>query len=202
MGSSEPSLVPVTARPRSANREENTCFSARTRSSCLHSSEPHATTHSLNGDFCRMSSTGTVGRLMSLFPLSNLRVGFSSFGSSSVNWQTMTLSRPFPSFTTAMNSGYTSSGIGRNAWKALVGPDASLQPYCNLEGINAIPSGYTNVRLGISSNEQNDCNSCDSGIGFGISGGTATISVGDYAPCCSTDNGQKQIAFFGYILGA
>jgi hypothetical protein len=99
-----------------------------------------------------------------------------------------------------MNGGYTSSGIGRNSWKALAGPQASLQPYCNLEGVNPRPPGGVYLRLGISSNQENECNSCDSGLGFGFPG--YSISVGDYAPCCGPDNGQVILPYFGYILGA
>ena len=58
------------------------------------------------------------------------------------------------------------------------------------------------ARIGILSNEQNDCNSCDSRIGFGTGGQP------DYSNSCGnaathlwgSDNGGKNIKTMGYIL--
>ncbi|CAH3140828.1 unnamed protein product [Pocillopora meandrina] len=68
---------------------------------------------------------------------------------------------------------YRATSLGRSTWKALIGSEASLQTNCNKEGFNAggcYGDGCALVRIGIVSNEQNDCDSCDSRIGFGGAG--------------------------------
>ena len=65
---------------------------------------------------------------------------------------------------------YRATSLGRNAWKTLIGSQASLQLNCNKEGFNAVGTNgdFSKARIGIISNQQNDCDSCDSRIGFGI----------------------------------
>ena len=67
---------------------------------------------------------------------------------------------------------YRATSIGRKTWKTLIGSQASLQPNCNKEGSNAVGSnkGRAKARIGIVSNQENDCASCDSRIGFGTGG--------------------------------
>jgi len=48
-------------------------------------------------------------------------------------------------------------------WKTLIGSQASLQRNCNKEGFNV---AIGKARIGIVGNNENDCNSCDSRIGF------------------------------------
>ncbi len=98
---------------------------------------------------------------------------------------------------------YRATSLGRNTWKTLIGSQASLQTNCNKEGFN-VPggSGGAKARIGFLGNQQNDCNSCNSRIGFGTGGdpddtntcGNAVRS-GD-----SPDNGGKNIKAMGYIL--
>ena len=97
---------------------------------------------------------------------------------------------------------YRATSLGRNTWKKLIGSRASLQPNCNKEGFNAIGANtrHSKARIGIISNEQNDCNSCDSRIGFG------TGVYGDDSNTCGNeatarpDNGDQHIKAMGYIL--
>ena len=97
---------------------------------------------------------------------------------------------------------YRATLLGRNTWKTLIGSQASLQHNCNKEGFNAVStkSLHSKARIGIIGNEQNDCNSCDSRIGFGTGGAhDKSNSCGNdakYGP----DNGDKSIKAFGYIL--
>ncbi|KAL9953832.1 hypothetical protein ACROYT_G041302 [Oculina patagonica] len=66
---------------------------------------------------------------------------------------------------------YRATSLGRNTWKTLIGPEASLQLYCNKEGFNAAcPSSGSMTRIGIKGNNENDCVGCDSRIGFGTGG--------------------------------
>ena len=67
---------------------------------------------------------------------------------------------------------YRNTSLGRDTWKKLIGSGASLQRYCNTEGFNVISGGsvFSKARIGITTNNQNHCNSCDSRIGFGTGG--------------------------------
>ena len=95
---------------------------------------------------------------------------------------------------------FRATSLGRGAWKLLIGPDASLQAQCNKEGFNSQCSGLSKARIGIIGNEQNNCNSCDSRIGFGTGGDPDdTNSCGNEATW-SPDNGDKHIKAVGYIL--
>ena len=64
---------------------------------------------------------------------------------------------------------YRATSLGRDTWRALAGSGASLQPNCNSEGFNAPRrrSSHQKTRIGILGNNENDCNTCDSAIGFG-----------------------------------
>ena len=46
---------------------------------------------------------------------------------------------------------YRATSLGRTTWKKLIGSPASLQPYCNREGFNAISSTKpdSKARIGI-----------------------------------------------------
>jgi hypothetical protein len=97
---------------------------------------------------------------------------------------------------------YVATAIGRNAWKALI-TNSSLQPNCNREGFNSNPTGGARSRIGIVSNQENDCNSPDSYIGIGNNAagcnGVAEQRVGNMASCTG-DNGDKSLAAFGVVF--
>jgi hypothetical protein len=111
------------------------------------------------------------------------------------------------SLSTLFSGGFTLTALGRDVWKGLVGPTASLQTQCNQEGFNTVTpagaGGWPRTRIGIVSNQEADCNSPDSRIGIGGSGatcgGNAGITVGDVAGC-SPDNGDVNIVGFGYVF--
>ena len=71
------------------------------------------------------------------------------------------------------NNSYIPTRVGRVAWKSLV-RGSSLQKNCNMEGFNVVsPSGTRDpaiTRIGIISNNEQDCSSCNSRIGFGSAG--------------------------------
>ena len=98
---------------------------------------------------------------------------------------------------------YRRTSLGRNTWKSLIGTQASLQRECNKEGFNVMTSvAHSKARIGVIANEQNNCNSCDSRIGFGTGG------FPDDSNTCGNidldglraDNGNKRIKAVGYIL--
>jgi len=99
---------------------------------------------------------------------------------------------------------YRSITLGRNTWKTLIGSQASLQFYCNKEGLNTVgdSSDQSKARIGILGNNQNDCSTCDSRIGFGTGGAhdDSNTCGNEAAYPYSPDNGGKHIKAMGYIL--
>ena len=68
---------------------------------------------------------------------------------------------------------YRSTSLGRDTWKSLIGSEVSLQFSCNKEGFNAISTleQSSRARIGIlGNNGLDECDSCDSRIGFGTEG--------------------------------
>jgi len=92
------------------------------------------------------------------------------------------------------------TSLRRDKWKTLIGFQASLQPHCNIEGFNAICpyDNHSKARIGIVANNQNDCNTCDSRIGFGTGGKPSNSDTcGNVA---KIDNGYQYIRAMGYIF--
>ena len=96
---------------------------------------------------------------------------------------------------------YRGTSLGRDAWKGLVGPNASLQRNCNQEGFSSRVSSNvrSRVRVGIISNQEGDCHTPDSFIGFGGGGSGFKNACGNGASW-GPDNGNKNIKAFGYIF--
>lgn len=101
---------------------------------------------------------------------------------------------------------FTASNLGKKTWKSLV-DGSSLQSHCNNEGFNLkCSSYYTRVRIGFVANNEANCNSCDSYVGFGAyyngCGGLSKITCGNFANChdISHYSTNTKISAFGYIL--
>ena len=95
---------------------------------------------------------------------------------------------------------HRATSLGRDQWKSLIA-GSSLQRNCNEEGFNSEPpsSGYDRIRIGIIGNEQNDCSSPDSFVGYGSS--MSSCSCGNCVRCCyQPDNGNRHTPALGYIL--
>ncbi|XP_022804043.1 uncharacterized skeletal organic matrix protein 5-like [Stylophora pistillata] len=99
---------------------------------------------------------------------------------------------------------YRATSLGRSKWKKLIGSQSSLQANCNKEGFNAVGSSRrsSRARIGIIGNNEKDCASTDSRIGFGTGGSTDDkITCGNYAiKGYTSDNGEKHVKAMGYIL--
>jgi len=91
---------------------------------------------------------------------------------------------------------YRATSLGRNTWKTLIGSQASLQRNCNKEGFNAVGSNpsLAKARIGILGNEQNDCHSCDSRIGFGTGGYPDDSNTCGNEAKYSADNGDMLLS--------
>ena len=94
----------------------------------------------------------------------------------------------------------------RDTWKSLIGSKASLQHNCNREGFNAKSfSEQVNsnkARIGILSNNENECQSCDSRIGFGTGGypDDSNTCGNEALAMYEADNSDKHIKAMMYIL--
>ena len=107
----------------------------------------------------------------------------------------------------------TETTAGRSSWKSLIA-GSSLQNNCNKEGFNLKAHAFffvlitdMYVRIGLVANNEYDCNSCDSCIGFGVSfkscfGTHSSITCGNIALCkgFSHYDTDTSISAFGYIL--
>lgn len=87
--------------------------------------------------------------------------------------------------------------IGRTQWKTLIA-NSSLQMNCNKEGFNVLQK----ARIGIFSNQENDCLSPDSYIAFGALSGycSGRSTTGNCAASSHSDNGLKITPAYGYVL--
>ena len=97
---------------------------------------------------------------------------------------------------------YRATSLGRGKWKSLIGSKASLQPNCNKEGFNSVSvrSDLGKARIGFLGNNENECNSCDSRIGFGTGGKHDDSNTCGNEATHGGDNRNKHIKTMGYIL--
>ena len=104
-------------------------------------------------------------------------------------------------YTLIADGRYRTLSLGRNKWKSLLGSQASLQRNCNKEGFNVLGGNrHSNARIGIVANQENNCLSCDSRIGFGTGGLHDDSNTCGNEATHSPDNGVKHIKTMGYIL--
>ncbi|CAH3023969.1 unnamed protein product, partial [Porites evermanni] len=97
---------------------------------------------------------------------------------------------------------YRSTNLNRHTWKKLIGQQASLQRNCNKEGFNSrgLWKRCSRARIGIISNQEYNCVSPDSRIGFGTGGYPSDANTCGNIAWHVTDNGDKSIKAMGYIL--
>ena len=97
---------------------------------------------------------------------------------------------------------YRATSLGRDTWKKLIGSQASLQTNCNKEGFNVLCDGssLSKATIGIVANNQDDCGSCDSRIGFGTGGSPDNSNTCGNVASFQPDNGWRYIKAMGYIL--
>ncbi|KAL9953459.1 hypothetical protein ACROYT_G040881 [Oculina patagonica] len=97
---------------------------------------------------------------------------------------------------------FRNTSLGRNTWKTLLGSQGSLQLNCNREGFNAASSYLmkSKARIGILGNNENECDTCDSRIGFGTGGYNDDSNTCGNDAKHGGDNGDRSIKTIGYIL--
>ena len=77
-----------------------------------------------------------------------------------------------------------------------------MQHNCNKEGFNVVSysSTHSKARIGVLGNNENECHSCDSRIGFGTGGRPDDSNTCGNLAGHSPDNGDKNFKAMGYIL--
>lgn len=146
-----------------------------------------------------LSTQETKLQTYSTTPFNKLCLGMNTKGVT--RW--MPLRYPAASLHSLIADGtYRATHNGRDAWKSLI-DGSSLQYNCNQEGFNVNVNRNVGARIGIVGNNENDCRSPDSRMGFGTHGSYCgqnyRNSAGNEARC-SPDNGHKSIMSFGYIF--
>ncbi|XP_046863899.1 uncharacterized skeletal organic matrix protein 5-like isoform X2 [Xenia sp. Carnegie-2017] len=96
---------------------------------------------------------------------------------------------------------YTKTTLRRSQWFTLV-ENSFLQQYCDKEGFNVVGQLNVNarVKLGILGNEQNDCITPDSFIGFGGSHECNSCVVNSCGNFVSWSSNDKNVRAMGYIF--
>ncbi|XP_062500230.1 uncharacterized skeletal organic matrix protein 5-like [Corticium candelabrum] len=128
-------------------------------------------------------------------PFTELRLGMKVDGT--IRW--IILSYSASSLYSLIADGkYRSTSIGENKWRNLL-PTSSLQDNCNREGFNtrgthsSYSSNHAGARLGFLVNNENNCNSPDSFLGFGTEYRSSRNSAGNY-------NGRVNTKKIAYIM--
>ena len=99
------------------------------------------------------------------------------------------------------------TNVSRDAWKSLI-VHSSLQQNCNKQGFNLDIFTHEviqiKLRIGIVANNEQDCDTCDSFVGFGAyffgCDTLSPITTGNFATCEYNDNGRKITPAIGFIL--
>lgn len=94
------------------------------------------------------------------------------------------------------------ASVDQGGWEDLVPSYGSLQSYCNRHGFN-VYHDYARARIGIITNNENECNSPDSRLGFGTAGHACGQDDGNTVgnECrCGCNRGDRSRRLFGWIL--
>ena len=104
-------------------------------------------------------------------PFTRLCLGMQAAGQET-NWITISYNASSLHSLMSTNTHYATN-VGIDRWKSLLA-DSSLHRICNMEGFNVKPSGGANnaavTRIGILGDNDYNCHSCNSRIGFGSKG--------------------------------
>ena len=102
------------------------------------------------------------------------------------------------------NGVFKQTTVGRNKWKSLI-EYSYLQSKCNKEGFN-FNKVFIKVRIGLVANNENDCKTPDTCIGFGTSVAACSgkvetvVSCGNIFNRCGWSDTNLNITAFGFIL--
>ncbi len=134
-----------------------------------------------------LSETEAKFRSFSEVPVKQLRVRMVD-GSP----RSLVVDAPATSLKALFSGGFVGTALGRTKWLSLV-VDGSLQPFCDAEGINldytaTLTGPKIRLRIGIVGNQENDCSSPDSFVGFGAKLAEVFYCFGDVDPGVTVGN--------------
>jgi len=126
-------------------------------------------------------STGdATGRTAAWNAVCNTVTG--KIGEQTVTWK-HNLGKPLHQI---FSGAFVASTLGQSAWSKLGGGAYAVQPHCNREGFNVNIPGWVTARFGIGMNQENECKSPDTLIGFGLNRGSTASNAGGSCGCCNT----------------
>ena len=138
-------------------------------------------------------------------PFNEMCLGMRSQGTT--NWIRVESYNTASLYSLLSDDNHRPASIGRNTWKSLLA-GSSLQSNCNMEGFNLNPPTIlarwtAKARIGILGNNENNCYTCDSRLGFGTGG--SYVGMDDTNSCgneavVKADNGDQHIKAHCYIL--
>ncbi|KAL9953745.1 hypothetical protein ACROYT_G041208 [Oculina patagonica] len=134
-------------------------------------------------------------------PFSKICLGMRIHGEENMNF--LVIDKSADSLYSLIADGeHHTTSLGRDTWKTLIGSQASLQSNCNMEGFNARCYWDPNsrARIGFVANNQDDCWTCDSRIGFGTGGSPDESNTCGNVANGSGDNGEKYLDAMCYIF--
>jgi len=132
-------------------------------------------------------------------PFRKLKIVMNNLDSKAVIWTNSNPTRSLHHY--FKNDEWYSTGGSKTDWYNIAGDGvAGIQPHCNKIGFNTKKSGAKSIRpsvkitpkFGIMMNQENDCNSCDTAIGFGFSD---KPYVGARTYCCCSSGSCTNQAF-------
>jgi hypothetical protein len=129
-------------------------------------------------------------------------VGFNEVRVSMLGGGSVTFPKSASSMRQLMASGtYEVTAVPDSSWLGLI-PGSSIQGGCRRQGVNVDCSG-TRVRVGIVGDDQSDCSSCESRLGFG---GAGTAGGQSGANTCGNEarnngvGGNRSLRTMGFIF--
>ena len=115
------------------------------------------------------------------------------------NWILVNYTATSP-YSVIADGNYSETNAGRAEWMSLIN-GAKLQSNCNKEGFNVKCSrSGLKLRIGIFGNNEDECISCDSVIGFGIEMNKWKWSSGNIHYNMYNTNINIKLKTFGYIF--
>ena len=105
-------------------------------------------------------------------------------------------------FSLIQDGKYRPTNLGLDEWKKLIGSQASLQKNCKKEGFNVLSDNpnSSKARIGIVGNNEDDCSTSDSRIGFGTGGYPEHTSTCGNVAKHGGDSGDELVEAMGYIF--
>jgi len=141
------------------------------------------------------------------FPINSIRIGMTSDTVANAVFSDITLSTSYTSLQALFSNGSSfTTSLGLAGWLNMVGLESSdLEIYCLVEGFNIGVTGTDKwyqdgisaySKIGITLNNEANCNTNDAGIGFGMYN-----SYSSYEPHpCGAFMKNKKYTRIGYIL--